>query len=134
MSIRGIHHVAVTVSDAGKSAEWYSNVLGFTVIADFEEAGGQRRKVVMTSPALSTRIGFVEHRGATAGVFDERVPGLDHISFSFELSQLDALLATLDAHGVTYSPSAPSVMNPDARVVVLRDPDNIQLEIYAEPA
>lgn len=133
MPIRGLHHVAFTVGDAGKSAEWYRDVLGFTVVADFEEGDGQRRKVVMTSAGLATRIGLVEHRGATAAAFDERITGLDHISFSFELGQLDDLLSTLDRYGVTYSAPTPSLMNADARVVVLRDPDNIQLEIYAEP-
>lgn len=133
MTVLGLHHVALTVGDAGKSAEWYQEVLGFTVVADFEEADGQRRKVVMTSEGLGTRIGLVEHRGATAGVFDERVAGLDHISFSFDLSRLDDLVAALDRRGVVYSAPAPSILNADARVVVLRDRDNIQLEIYAEP-
>ena len=42
MSIDAVHHVALTVSDLAKSASRYQQVLGFTVIADFEEDGGRR--------------------------------------------------------------------------------------------
>ena len=134
MSIDAVHHVALTVSDHAKSASWYQQVLGFTVIADFEEDGGRRRKVVMTSDRLATRIGLVEHRGTSPGSFDERVTGLDHLSFSVRPDDLDQLVASLGRHDVPHSPPHPAQLNPGARVVVFRDPDNIQLEFYAQPS
>lgn len=134
MTLRGVHHVAFTVADAGKSADWYRDVLGLKTVADFVEEDGNRRKVVMTSETLATRIGFVEHRSTEAGTFDERMAGLDHISFSIELDDLDDLVATLERHAVEHTPPVPSILRPEARVVVFRDPDNIQLELYAEPA
>ena len=134
MSFDAVHHIALTVSDLAKSTEWYQQVLGFSVIADFEEDGGRRRKVVMTSGRLATRIGLVEHRGTSPGSFDERVTGLDHLSFSVDLDDLDRLVASLGQHNVPYSPPHPAQLNPAARVVVFRDPDNIQLEFYAQRA
>ena len=134
MSFDAVHHIALTVSDLAKSTEWYQQVLGFSVIADFEEDSGQRRKVVMTSDRLATRIGLVEHRGTSPGSFDERLTGLDHLSFSVDLDDLDRLVASLRQHDVPYSPPHPAQLNPAARVVVFRDPDNIQLEFYAQRA
>jgi glyoxylase I family protein len=132
VSLDAVHHIALTVSDLAKSTEWYQQVLGFSVIADFEEDGGQRRKVVMTSGRFATRIGLVEHRGTSPGRFDERVTGLDHLSFSASPGDLDRLAASLGQHNVPHSPPHPAQLNPAARVVVFRDPDNIQLEFYAQ--
>lgn len=130
--IHGTHHLGLTVADVEASADWYVAVLGFTKVADVEEGEGQRRKVVMTHPGLSTRLGLVEHRSRSAGAFDERVAGLDHLSFAVDLEDLESYLERFQQRGVTHSPPQPSLINPAARVVVFRDPDNIQLELYAE--
>jgi catechol 2,3-dioxygenase-like lactoylglutathione lyase family enzyme len=37
VSLRGIHHVKVPVSDVFRSRDWYQDVLGFSPILDFEE-------------------------------------------------------------------------------------------------
>ena len=88
----------------------------------------------MTSDRLATRIGLVEHRETSPGSFDERVTGLDHLSFSVYPDDLDQLVASLGRHDVPHSPPHPAQLNPGARVVVFRDPDNIQLEFYAQPS
>ena len=132
MAISKIHHLALTVSNIDKSVDWYTTVLPFTKIADFEETGGIRRKAILVSEHLATRLGLVEHRGTAAGTFDERTAGLDHLSFAVDLADIDGFVEAFEKYGVVFSPPAPSIMNQNARLVVFRDPDNLQLELYGE--
>lgn len=46
------------------------------------------------------------------------------------LGELEAWRRQLEAHAVTHSPIAETAFGP---VLVFRDPDNIQLELVAEP-
>lgn len=128
----GVHHLALTVSDARRSAEWYRRVLGLMVIGEFDEDAGARHKVILTDPDSTLLIGLVEHRGGAAGQFDERRAGLDHVAFTVGgQARLAALAARLDRLGVPRSRIAPATLDPRNAVLVFRDPDNIQLEFFA---
>lgn len=129
-----IHHVGLTVRDLEASAGWYERVLGFTRVGSFEEPSGQWRKTFLTLDALRTRLTLTEHAGAPRDAFDERRAGLDHLAFGLEdVAGLDDWVARLEAAGVAHSPVAASHAIPGAKVLVFRDPDNIQLEIFAQP-
>jgi glyoxylase I family protein len=137
--LAGVQHVALTVSDAGRSADWYADVLGLRIVARFEEGGGERYKIILADPAARILVGVVEHRGTAPEQvapwrFDERRPGLDHLAFAVDgRAELDAWAAHLDALGVPYSPVAPATLDPRNAVLVFRDPDHIQLEFFAVP-
>jgi catechol 2,3-dioxygenase-like lactoylglutathione lyase family enzyme len=62
--------------------------------------------------------------------------GLDHLAFAVaDRTALDAWADRLSAAGVVHSPIAPANSIPGAAVLVFRDPDNIQLELFtATPA
>jgi glyoxylase I family protein len=131
--LAGVQHIALTVSDARASADWYTRVLGLREVARFEEGGGDRFKIILTGAGLV--LGVVEHRGAGAGRFDERRSGLDHLAFGVAgRAELDAWAAHLAALRVPYSPIAPARLDPRNAVLVFRDPDNVQLELFAVPA
>jgi glyoxylase I family protein len=133
--LAGVQHVALTVTDAGRSADWYAEVLGLRIVARFEEGGGERYKIIMTDRAARILLGVVEHRQAPPERFDERRPGLDHLAFAVNgRAELDAWAAHLGALGVPYSPVAPGTLDPRTAVLVFRDPDHIQLEFFAVPA
>jgi len=67
-------------------------------------------------------------------VFDETVAGLDHLSFRLaDIEELDDWAQRLQHWKVDYSRPADSTLRPGAKVLVFRDPDNIQLELYALP-
>jgi glyoxylase I family protein len=128
----GVQHIALTVTDARRSADWYAAVLGLRIVARFEEGGGDRYKVILADPDRRLTLGVVEHRGTATGHFDERRPGLDHLAFAVDgRARLDAWAAHLDALGVPYSPVAPATLDPRNAVLVFRDPDHIQLEFFA---
>jgi glyoxylase I family protein len=132
--IASIHHLGLTVRDAEHSAAWYHEVLGFERTGDYRAPDGSRRKVFMRHQGLRVRLGLTEHRGGRQLPFDETATGLDHLAFEVstraELSDWERRFA---AAGVTYTPAAPANSIPGAAVVVFRDPDNIQLELFFEP-
>lgn len=60
--------------------------------------------------------------------------GLDHVGFEVaDVAALEAWRDHLAAHGVAQSPFA-EVPEAGVAVLVFRDPDNIQLELFAERA
>ena len=133
--ISGLHHLGLTVRDAEASAAWYERVLDFERTGQFEAPDGARRKVFLRHPGFGIRLGLTQHRAATGKAFDETTVGLDHLAFAVaDRDELEAWAARLSAAAVTHSPIAPANSIPGAYVLVLRDPDNIQLELFAEPS
>ena len=134
MGIAGIDHIGLTVADVDRSARWYEDVLGFTAVGRYQEVGerGLRKMVFMTCPGLATAFGFVSHQSSAGAAFDETVAGLDHLSFRLaDIEELDDWVQRLQHWKVEYSLPADSTLRPGAKVLVFRDPDNIQLELYA---
>ncbi|MDQ3978477.1 MAG: VOC family protein, partial [Actinomycetota bacterium] len=43
--VQGYHHVSLSVSDLGKSAEWYRHTLGFEIDAEIEGDGFRRTRL-----------------------------------------------------------------------------------------
>jgi glyoxylase I family protein len=135
MMFRGLHHLGLTVRDVERSAAWYQDVLGFRRTGDFEAPDGERRKVFLVHEAVHARLGLTEHRDASGELFDERRVGLDHLAFAAESrADLDAWAERLQAAGVAHSPVASANSIPGAAVLVFRDPDNIQLEVFFDPS
>ena len=133
--IKGIHHLGLTVRDAEASAEWYVEVLGFRRVGEHQAPDGAFRKVFIRHDNLPSRIGLTEHRAGSKDVFDETRIGLDHLSFGVtDRTELDAWVARLEAAGAEYSRIAAANSISGAAVVVFRDLDNIQLEIFFDPA
>lgn len=123
--IAGVHHVTLSVSDAAASADWYREILGFTILRHFTAEG--------LTKAMITRAGvtivLVAHGElAVPGPFDERRTGLDHLSFAVaDAAQLEKWAARLDAAGITRSAVK---QGSTGSLLAFRDPDNIALEFY----
>lgn len=126
--LTGYHHVSLTVPDIDRSTAWYCDVLGFTKLKDFE--GDGFRKVILLQPATGLAFGFTDHGSRNPGQpFSEFHTGLDHLAFA--VADRDALLGWVqrfDERGVEHSGIKRSAMGD---VIIFRDPDGIQLEVYA---
>ena len=130
----GLHHLGLTVRDVERSADWYVSVLGFERVGEFVAPDGARRKVFLGHPNFGLRVGLTEHRASSSAAFDETVIGLDHLAFrAGSAAELPEWQARLAEFGVPHTPVAPANSIPGAAVLVFRDPDNIQLEIFFDP-
>lgn len=130
----GIHHFSPTVSDVEASAAWYAEVFGLERLDRLaphhgDEEGGYA--VLLVDPRTGFLIGLHHHAEAIDGAFDERRVGLDHIAWAVpERTDLDRWAAWLDDLGVAHSGVIDKQGASTYSVVVFRDPDNIQLELF----
>lgn len=132
--IAGIHHLGMTVSDVERSARWYEEVLGFERTGALGDSSAERQKIFLRHPGVGARLGLVQHRSSSKRPFDETECGLDHLAFAVSSrEELEAWATRLDRLGVPFSPIADSLSIPGAAVLVFRDPDNVQLEMFANP-
>jgi glyoxylase I family protein len=133
--IGDVHHLGLTVTDVDASAAWYERVLGFDRVGEYAAPDGARRKVFLRHTGLHARLGLTEHAHGSKDAFDETRVGLDHLAFGVSSrAELDAWTDRLAQHGVRCSPVAPSNTISGAAVLVFRDPDNIQLELFFDPS
>jgi glyoxylase I family protein len=127
--IPAITHVAVTVSDLERSEAWYTRLLGVSPALD-EDTGPFRHIVYPVGGTLLGLHGFPDL--ATSEQFDERRPGLDHISFGCaNRDELVAWAARLDELGIPHGEIEDAGYGSG---LSFRDPDNIALELFAPPA
>jgi catechol 2,3-dioxygenase-like lactoylglutathione lyase family enzyme len=128
----GTNHVALCVTDVDRSADWYCELLGLTVVSNERNVGPPyftdvRYRGLFDLTTLTYVIALHEHPQGAQGPFDPRHLGLDHIGFSVpEREDLDDWVSRLDAKGV---PHSGIIEAPYATVVPFRDPDDIALEL-----
>jgi glyoxylase I family protein len=125
-TITGAHHVAFTVQDVETSAAWYQDLFGLQVVMESDDEAVRIR--VLIHPECGWVIGLREYPAHADGPFSEFRTGLDHIAFAVPTREdLEAWQHRLSEKGVTFSPIADS---PLGTLIALRDPDNIQLELW----
>jgi glyoxylase I family protein len=124
--INGLGHIDLTVTDVERSARWWEEVMGFTLVAQHERPGFTVWNVFHPS-FLS--IGLVAFEDPATDRFDERAVGLDHLALRVpDRDALEAWGRHLDGLGVAHSGLKEENGGP---LIGLRDPDNIQLELWA---
>lgn len=123
-----ITHVALTVSDLGRSVPWYEALFGSKPVLD-EDTGPFHHVVWLVG---STLVGLHQFPDpADAGQFDERRVGLDHLAFACSnRKELEAWEARLGELGIA---NGGVVDAPYGSGLSFRDPDNIALEFFAPP-
>jgi glyoxylase I family protein len=133
-AVTGVHHVAPTVSDVEASAQWYERVFGMNrmpVVFPHNGAEQGGYAVVLMDPRSSMVIGLHHHEANPGQPFRESHTGLDHISFGVaNRTDLDAWADWLDELGIRHSGVIDTDNPMPYSVVVFRDPDNIQLELF----
>ncbi|HUW01756.1 MAG TPA: VOC family protein [Acidimicrobiales bacterium] len=134
-SITGISHVDLSVTDLDASDAWYRELFGAVPLfgGRNDDRGYDVRYIV--EPNSMVIIGLEQHDANDGSTFSERRVGLDHLAFNVESrAELDAWLERLDRLDISHS----GITEGESwDVLVLRDPDNIQLELFflkASPA
>jgi glyoxylase I family protein len=123
-----ITHVALTVTDLGRSVPWYQALFGSAPVLD-EDTGPFRHVVWVVGGTL---VGLHQFPDPTAaGPFDERRVGLDHLAFACATHKdLEDWAARLNDLGIAHGGVVDA---PYGSGVSFRDPDNIALEFFAPP-
>jgi len=133
--ITGIHHFSVTVTDLEASLDWYERVFRAQRVPmkfphyDCEHTG---YGVLLVEPRSGLAFGLHANSGNDGHHFDEARTGLDHVGFHVESREvLDSWTAWLDELGIEHSGVRTGEVPFPFATVVFRDPDNIQLELFA---
>ncbi len=120
------------------SAEWYERIFGLNrVPVLFPHHGAEESgyAVLLLDPRSGIAIGLHHHEANPGQPFQENRTGLDHISFGVaDRTDLDAWARWLDELGVEHSGVIDTDNPVPYSVLVFRDPDNIQLELFHMPA
>ncbi len=123
--LTGVAHVSLSVRNLEVSDQWYRELFGLERI--HEERRPHFDSVILLDRTSGLLVSLRRHHGAGTARFDETRTGLDHVSFGVtDRAELESWEERLDELGVEHSPIADT---PFGAVMVLRDPDHIQLEL-----
>jgi catechol 2,3-dioxygenase-like lactoylglutathione lyase family enzyme len=135
---QAIHHVRLTVTDIGRSKEFYRSLLGTDPVIDTSDQAGQPG--VSEDPARfyggcvfavgDQLLGLRPVAGAGDRFVSTRV-GLDHVSLAVgSRDELTAAAGRLDAAGIEHG-EVTDLTDAGLVILSLQDPDDINLELCA---
>lgn len=126
-NIVGYHHLSLSVVNLARSAKWYQEVLAMEIEREIEGAGF--RRVRLRAPNGDVTLTLTSHDEPFPDLFCERRVGLDHVAFKVGgPDEIEAFKAHFERLGIDHSDIKCS--GGGAPMITLRDPDNIQLEIF----
>ena len=129
LAAAGLHHIALTVTDLEASIAWYQRVFGIAYQMEEAHEGGVGK--LLTDDRWELIIVLHHHDANPGERFSERRTGLDHVGLAVaSRAELEGWQRHLAELGVSHSPIAD---RPYGSVLVFRDPDNIQRELFAPP-
>ncbi len=137
-------HYSHCVSDIERSRRFYTEVLGFEVMAefDFDDANTAR---VMGVPGAQFKGIFMKRDGMRIEIIGFTNPPPDrtrrtrrsneigHSHLSFYVTDLDATLRALRAQGVVVEDETRALVANGIECCVVRDPDGFPIEIVQTP-
>lgn len=128
ISTGAIHHLALTVTDLERAREFYTDVFGFQVAMEL----GPKLLLSNGSLVLALNPPPDPDQAPANDRFNESRAGLDHVSFMVNSRDvLEQAAAFLDERGITRGEIKDLGPDLGIYVMVIRDPDNIQLELTA---
>jgi catechol 2,3-dioxygenase-like lactoylglutathione lyase family enzyme len=107
----GIHHVSYQAADVAKTRDFYSRVLGARIV----EGDGKELSVLTVGD-----VRFIIRKGATG-----QTPLVDHVAYSIEDWNQDAVLAELRRQGLKPEPEGENSFQ-------FRDPDGYHVQLSAK--
>lgn len=128
-TLAGYSHLSLTVTDLDKSTQWYREILGFSLDSEVQGDGFLRNR--LRHPDAGITLTLTAHDAGAGDRFDERRAGMDHVSFA--VASMEDLLGFQELfaeRGVEQSDIKPTASGAGGTITI-RDPDNIQLEVFA---
>lgn len=122
-----MHHIAVEVSDAEKSAEFYCNLLGFTRGDKFEFP--ERGRTIIFVQLGETCVEFLQD--AEYDVYENQPKSLGFKHLCLLTDDVDRDIERLRAAGVTIT-LEPFDTALSSRIAFIADPDGLPLELWQQ--
>jgi catechol 2,3-dioxygenase-like lactoylglutathione lyase family enzyme len=121
MTIAGIHHLELTVSDLERSKRFYEKLPGLKIVANYPG--------FIMFAGKGFYLGLTDHaHNQKEKVFREQNVGLDHVSFSVaKREELDEAIKFFERENISHGEI--KELSNKLFVLAFRDPDNIQLEL-----
>ena len=137
-------HYSHCVADLARSRRFYIDVLGFAVAAEFDFDDAATARVMGVPGAKFTGL-FLQRDGMRIELIafreppPERTPRrraaneIGHSHLSFYVTDLDAALAHMRAHGVPVDTDSRATVVNGIECCVVRDPDGFPIELVQTP-
>jgi catechol 2,3-dioxygenase-like lactoylglutathione lyase family enzyme len=124
--MNAIHHIALSVSDLMRTAEWYLKLFGDAEVFHSEGEGWKRVLLVWANGSM---ISFTKHeRGNSGESFSPLHMGLDHIGISCrDQAEVVDWFKKLSELQFEHGPIEDA---PYGWALTTRDPDNIPVEFF----
>lgn len=125
MKLKSIHHIAIICSDYQKSKDFYTNILGFSIIN--ETLREERDSYKLDLAIGDTQIELFSFPNPPKRVSQPEAVGLRHLAF--EVENLEEVKVELESKGILVEDIR---IDPTTgkRFTFFADPDNLPLEIY----
>lgn len=121
-----VHHVNLSVCDLERSVTWYAKVFDLSELTRTQSEDWS--KVILRHPT-GLLLGLTQHQRNDERTFDESCCGMDHLALAVPTTQaLHEWESRLDELSIERSAVKQS---PLGSLITIRDPDNIQLELFA---
>ena len=124
--LNGFHHVAIICSDYPRSKQFYTEILGFSVIAENYREARDSYKCDLAL-ANGSQIELFSFPSAPTRPSRPEAQGLRHLAF--KVDDLDAAIQKLTDKGVECEPIRVDEYT-DKRFTFFQDPDGLPLELY----
>lgn len=126
LKLKALHHVAIICSDYEASKDFYTRILGLTVLAEHYRA---ERKSYKLDLAIGGQycIELFSFLNPPARVSRPEARGLRHLAF--EVDNIDESIAWLNSNGVKTEPVRVDEYT-GKRFTFFADPDDLPLEFY----
>jgi glyoxylase I family protein len=126
LDFQGLHHVALICGDYARSKAFYTDILGFDVVAETwrDERGSWKLDLAVPGGGRLELFSFAE---APPRPSYPEAQGLRHLAFV--VSDVGAVKAQLEAKGVAVEPIRIDALN-DRQFTFFHDPDGLPLELY----
>lgn len=129
MELLGIHHVAIICSDYARSKYFYTQVLGFAVIAETYRAQRDSYKLDLRVDDR-TQIELFSFPSPPPRVDRPEACGLRHLALA--VRDLLAAVTELDQKGLAVEPIRVDPLT-GKRFTFFADPDGLPIELYEHP-
>ena len=143
--VEGVHHIGITVRDMKRSFEWYSKMFALepgpvnhgagAALSEALQVEGTELSFSMIEIG-STRVEFLEYHTPVGKDFSLKNGDVGATHICLQVDDMDSAYADLLDRGAVFNAPPITLTDGDlagSRWAYLRDPDGIQLEIWALP-